>query len=186
MEHNRPRCRRIPARARAPAAARQRPLSQRSSSRQFNRQAPWPQVENVFTRALTDLGFGSKFTAEFARDGETFHKPFVVEQGPPHYNAADKFKSEVLGMTLRDLTYEVRRQLQKLPEDPGVVVAKIESGEKAAIAGIRPYELITHVNGEPVTSVDQFEEMIKDQEEVRLSVLRLRQGRMVKIRLAER
>ena len=53
-------------------------------------------------------------------------------QGPPSYDSAPKYKQEALGLTVRDMTYEVRRYLQKKDDDPGVVISKIELGSKAS------------------------------------------------------
>ncbi|AQT67715.1 serine endoprotease [Anaerohalosphaera lusitana] len=143
---------------------------------------PWPNAENTFTRALTNVGFGKEYTAEFARDGETFTKEFEVTQSPAHYGSAKKFKSEDLGMTVRNLTYEVQRYFQRTDDDPGVIVSKIEPGEKAAVAGIRPYEIITHVNDKPVSDVEAFENLVKNGEEMRFAVKRMTKGRVVKIK----
>jgi len=144
---------------------------------------PWPTVENTLTRALTDNGFGTKYTAEFFRDGKVFKKDFTVLQSPAHYDTAERFKSEPLGMTTRDLTYEVRRYFQRLDTDPGVIVSKVEPGSRAATAGLKPYEIVTHVNDQPVTSAKQFEKLTQGQTELRLSVRRMTRGRIVKIQL---
>lgn len=142
---------------------------------------PWPAAENSFTRALTDLGFGKKYTAEFFHEGKVINKEFEVVVSPPHFDSAPRFKSESLGMTVRNLTYEVRRYFQKKDDDPGVIVSKIEPGGKASVAGMIPYEIITHVNDNAVTNVKDFERLISDQKQLRLSVNRKTQGRIVKI-----
>ncbi len=142
---------------------------------------PWPNAENSFTRALTDLGFGKKYTAEFFHNGQVVKKDFEVAVSPPHFDSAPKHKSEPLGMTVRNLTYEVRRYFQKKDDDLGVIVSKIEPGGKAAVAGLVPYEIITHVNDNPVANVKDFEKLIADQKQLRLSVSRKAQGRIVKI-----
>jgi serine protease Do len=145
--------------------------------------APWPPAENSFTRMITDIGFSKKYRAEFVADGQTVFKDFEVVQSPPHFGAAPKFKSDALGITVRDMTYEVRRYLQKEPNDPGIVISKVEPGSKASVAGIKPYETITHVNEQPVANVKDFERLIAGQQELRLAVKRMVQGRVVKITL---
>lgn len=144
---------------------------------------PWPSVDNKINKTLTNLGFGKKYTAEFAKDGQVFKKDFTVVESPKHYGSAEKYKSSDLGMTIRNLTYEVRRFFQKNDEDPGVIVSKIERGEKAAVAGIKPYEIITHVNDKPVMTVNEFENMIAQQEQLKLSIVRKLQGRIVNIKM---
>jgi len=142
---------------------------------------PWPSAENALTRALTDLGFGKKFTAEFFHEGKVATRDFTVTASPPHYDSALRHKAASLGLTVRELTYEVRRYFQKAPADPGVIVSKIEPGSKASVAGFKPFEMITHVNDKPILTVKDFEQAIPKAGEIRLSVKRMNQGRVVKI-----
>jgi len=144
---------------------------------------PWPSANNAFARTLTDLGFGRPFDLEYFRDGETHWHTFTVVESPPHYDSAPRYKSDALGLTVRDLTYEARRYYQRRTEEPGVVVSKIEPGSRAAVAGLRPYEIITHVNDEPVADVDEFGELVDGvDQELRLNVRQMTKGRIVKIR----
>ena len=142
---------------------------------------PWLPAENLFTRSLTDLGFGRKYTAQFFVEGEIVEKEFEVVESPPHYDSAAKFESEALGITVRDMTFETRRHFRKTEDDPGVIVSKIEAGTLADVARLKPFEIVTHVNDEPVHSVADFERLIADQPVLRLDVLRMTRGRVVKI-----
>jgi len=142
---------------------------------------PWPSAENGFTRALTDLGFGTKYTAEFFDGGKVVTRNFEVVRSPPHFDAAPRYKSDAMGLTVRDLTYEVRHYFQKKDDEAGVIVSKVEPGGKAAVAGMIPYEIVTHVNDAPVLNVRDFEKLIAGQKQLRLSVSRKALGRIVKI-----
>lgn len=148
---------------------------------------PWGSAETALTRALTDIGFGTPFTADVFRDGKVVSAGFTVTQGPAHYDAAKRFKSEELGLTVRDLTYEVRRYFKIKPGDPGVIISKIEKGGKAAVAGLKPFEIITGINDTPVASADDARRMtgdaVKAGGELRLEVKRMTRGRLVRIRL---
>jgi len=146
--------------------------------------SPWSPVENSFIRALTDLGFGTKYTLEYFADGKAQSKQLEVEVGPAHFDSAARYKSEPLGITVRDLTYEVRRYLQRKADEPGVVVSKVEPGGRAGVAGVRPYELITHVNDQPVNSVKDFESLTTATGELRLSIKRMAKGRIVTVTTA--
>jgi serine protease Do len=144
---------------------------------------PWTKIESGFTRTLTEFGFGKKFTAQFFVDGKVITKDFVIVQSPTHYNTAAKYKSKTLELTVRDMTVEVRRYFQKTAKDAGVIISKIEPGSKAAVKGLKPYEIITEVDDQPVMTVKDFERLIKGKTEYRLSVLRRRTGRTVPIKL---
>lgn len=143
---------------------------------------PWAPVENAFTRALTDVGFGRKFTLEYIADGKVQQKEFEVTPGPTHYESASKYKAETIGVTVRDLTYDVRRYTQRKSDEPGVVISKIEPGSKASVAGLKPFEIITHVNDQAVADVKQFEQRIGAGGELKLSVKRMAKGRIVTIK----
>ena len=146
---------------------------------------PWPPAENQFRRKLTDIGIGKQYTADFFRDGEVVEESFEVVRGPQHYGTAPRYEFEAIGVTVREMTFEVRRHFHKKPDDPGVIVSKVERGSKASVAGIKPYEIITHINDEPVPDVETFEKLTKGKEDLRLSVLRMTKHRLVKIKVPE-
>jgi hypothetical protein len=146
---------------------------------------PWPPVETAFTRELTDLGFGKKFQVEYVHDGKVSRVDMTVQQSPPHYETAARYKSKPLGLTAAEVTYEVRRYFQRSAGDGGVIVTKVEPGSRASVAGIKPFETITHVNDQPVKDVKDFENLLSSAEggELRLAVKRVTTGRVVKIRM---
>ena len=146
--------------------------------------SPWQPTETFLTRKLTDMGFGKKFTATFFADGKQIKKKFTVVASPTHYHTAAKFKSTKVGLTVRQMTYEVRRYFLKTAKDPGVIVSAVEPGSKAGVGGVRPYEIITHVNDQAVSSVTAFEKAIKGKTELRLSVLRMTKNRLVKLNMS--
>jgi hypothetical protein len=145
--------------------------------------SPWPSARSSLNAVLTKLGIGQRYTAEFCEDGKTFRRDFTVTASPPHYDSAPRVVSKDLGLTVRDLTFEVRRHLRRAPEEPGVVVSKVKPGSKAAVAGIKPFEVITHVNDGPVMNVAEFEKLTADQTTLNLSVKRMTRGRVLKIRM---
>lgn len=140
---------------------------------------PWPAAENSFTRALTDLGFTRPFTLELAEEGKLRSIEMKVEAGPTHYESAPRHKTDALGLTVRDLTYDVRRYKQRKSDDPGVVISKVEAGGRASVAGIKPFEVITHVNDQAVANAKEFETAIAAGGELRLSLKRMAKGRIV-------
>ena len=115
-------------------------------------------------------------------DGKIVSKEFEVVVAPVHYESATRFKAESIGITVKNITYEVRRYLQRKLEEPGVIVSKVETGGRASIAGVKPYEVITHVNDQPVATVKEFEQAIAGGGELRLSIKRMAKGRIVTIK----
>ena len=64
------------------------------------------------------------------------------------------------------------------------MISKVEPGGRAGVAGVRPYELITHVNDQPVSSVNVFESLSASGGELKLSVKRMAKGRIVTVKSA--
>ncbi|MGE5611501.1 MAG: PDZ domain-containing protein [Bacillota bacterium] len=147
---------------------------------------PWPSADNSLNRVLTELGVGKKYAAEFFHHGQLIKREFQVAAGPTHYDSAPRYKAAALGVTVRDLTYEVRRHFQLKATDPGVIISKVEQGGKASTSGIKPFEIITHINNQPVMNVQEFQKFSENQTELRLSVKRMLKGRQIKISLPAR
>lgn len=144
---------------------------------------PWQTLDNALNSFLTNIGFGKKFTLEYSSGGKIISREFTVEKAPDYYDTAEKYKSDFLGLTVKNLTCEVRRYFQKNPDDPGVIVSKIDPGSKASVSGLKPYEIIIQVNGKPINNVKDFEEQIKDKTDLSFGVTRMGTSRSVKIKM---
>lgn len=142
---------------------------------------PWPTADNAVNRALRDLGFGSTVRLEVYRDDQVQNLDMTIVQSPPHHAAASRHRDEPLGLALSDLTYEVRRYFQKGVDDAGLVISRIEMGSRASVAGLKPYEIITHINDEPLHSVADFERLLSEHTDLRLNVERMHRTRIVRL-----
>jgi len=145
---------------------------------------PWPSVDNELNRTLTKIGAGKKIRLEYAVDGQTREVEMTVTEGPPHFDAAPLFKSEPLGVTVRDLTYEVRRHFQLDEAFVGVIVSKVERGGRAAVADLRPMDIVLRIGDEPVAGAAAFGKAIAGDGELRLTVKDKLKERVVKIAAA--
>jgi hypothetical protein len=142
---------------------------------------PWPSVDNDLSRRLTEIGFGKRVALEFHRDEGILTRELIVTESPPHFDSAPRSASDDLGLTVRDLTYEVRRYFQIPEGEPGVIVSKLEKGGKAAVAGLRPFELIISADDQAVHSAEEFGRIMATPGERRLHVRRMAEGRIVKL-----
>ncbi len=142
---------------------------------------PWPSADNPVNQALTEIGFGRPVRLEVYRDDESQLLDLTVVQSPPHHRAASRHNDEAIGLALNDLTYEVRRYFQKDEGDPGLVISRIEMGSRASVAGLKPYEIVTHINDEPLHSVDDLERMLEKHTDLRLNVERMHRTRIVRM-----
>jgi hypothetical protein len=146
---------------------------------------PWPSRENSLTRMLADIGAGTSVKLNYIHAGQTTEEEFVIEQAPRDMLSAAKYKSEKLGLTVKDLTYEVRAALRLREDEAGVIVSQIEQGTPAAMARINAYELIRAVDGVQVENVEAFERLITEAQQANKTSVRLTVEWMGKTRLAD-
>jgi hypothetical protein len=144
---------------------------------------PWPAVQTVTSKTLAMIGFGKPFQLEYARGGAVARLDLVVELSPPHFNNTPKIPFAAIGLSACNTTFEVARTLRRKADAPGVVVSRVEPGSPAAVAGIKPFELITHVDDQPVADTAAFQKQIADKGEFRLTVRRMNRERIVPLKL---
>jgi len=143
---------------------------------------------SVLQSRVATLKPGTSAKIVVLRDGD--RKEFNVELGkrPPKDQLAAAGKSqtlEQLGISVQNLTNEMAERFgyQGLS---GVVVAEVEPGSLAELAGITPGTLITEVNRKPVKNTKEFGEaveqaskegavllLLKDEQSTRFVVLTL-------------
>jgi S1-C subfamily serine protease len=134
---------------------------------------------------LMTIGEGETIKLTWLHEGEEVTRDYTIELAPPDFMSAKKYKNKEIGLTVKDMTYEVRTAL-RLPDDKAaVVVAKIEPGSPAEVARIEPFELIAAVDGQPVGSAQEFEERIKAALAAGRTKLRLTIEYLGKSRLAD-
>ncbi len=145
--------------------------------------APWPSVATKFAKTLTEIGFGKKVTLELFQSGKELKLPIEIAQSPVYFDTAKRLVHAGSGLTVKPMTFELRRYFQVKPDAPGLIVAVIEPGSLASKAGMKPYEYVTQVNGQPVSTPDDFAKAVAAGGEVRLDVVRMNKSRVVKIKL---
>jgi len=152
---------------------------------QAPRKRPWPSQDNYLTRMLADIGAGTTVRLCYLHDGKKQEQEFTIEQSPRDMLSAAKYKNEKLGLTVKELTYEVRAALRLQENDAAVVVTQVEQGTPAALARINPYELIRAIDGEPVSNVETIEKLIAAAQQQNKESVRVTVEWMGKTRLAD-
>ena len=147
--------------------------------------SPWPNVERGVNRTFTSFGIGKKVVVSYVRDGARKEVELTLEQAPVHYQTAKRIKNKDLGIIVSDMTFEVRGYFKFSEDAPGVVIVKVQPGNPAAIGGLRPLEIITHVNNEPVTGAKDFARKVKGKKDLTFAVRRLAATRVVRIDLKQ-
>lgn len=149
------------------------------------RRRPWPSQDNYLTRMLADIGAGTTVKLCYLHNGEKQEKEFTIEQSPRDMLSAAKYKDEKLGLTVKELTYEVRAALRLPENDPAVVITQVEPGTPAALARINNFELIRAVDGQTIGDVGTFEKLIAAARQEKKDSVRVTVEWMGKTRLAD-
>ncbi len=152
---------------------------------QMPRRRPWPSQDNYLTRLLGEIGQGATVKLSYLHGTGLVEKEFTIQQAPRDMLSAAKYKNDKLGLTVKDVTYEVRAALRLTPEEPAVVAVKVEQGTPAALARINSYELIRAVDGASVDNVGTFEKLITQAQEAKKDSVRVTVEWMGKTRLAD-
>jgi hypothetical protein len=144
---------------------------------------PWENVEKGVNSTLTEFGVGTEVIVAWVRDGRRMEAKLKLELAPVHFQNAPRSRSKTLGVTVADMTYEVRKYFKFDDAASGVVIDKVKGGGPAAVAGLKPLELILQVNGEDVKDAKDFLAKTKDKKDLTFSVRRLTATRVVPIKL---
>ena len=137
---------------------------------------------DILPAILTYGGIGNTCTLDFVRGGQLQQTQFTIEESPPYYESAERFYVSSYGITVCDITYEVRRYFNLAENAPGIIITSIDSGSSAAERGVKPYEIITHIDGDPVRHASEFSSLLEGKQEVRLTVRRMQKDRVVALK----
>lgn len=144
---------------------------------------PWPSLEGGMNASFAEFGVGAKVEVEWVRDGVKMSAVCTLALAPVHYENAPRKRSKDLGITVADMTDEVRKYFRFAADAPGVVITKVKSGGVAAVSGLKPLEIVTEVNGEGVKDAKDFAAKTRDRKDLNFTVRRLTATRMVPVKL---
>lgn len=129
---------------------------------------------SAFTKLVRETPMGQEIPLQLYRDGEVVDLALVLTERPKSARDAEEYEDDVFGLTVRELTADVRILLN-LPDNlQGVLIRKVKSGSAAQLAGIPPNALLLALNNVPVTSIDEYTdavEQLSEQEPVEIAVL---------------
>lgn len=121
---------------------------------------PWRDRANYLTELLAAIGEGQTITLTYWNGAEERTVDVPVSQAPVDFTSAPKYRDLQSGLTVKDLTYEVRNALQLPSDRAGVVVSRVDPGSPVAVASVRPYELVLEIDGEPVPDVESMQTIL--------------------------
>jgi hypothetical protein len=103
------------------------------------------------------------FTVISGKDKPPHDIKVTLEPQPKRENLAQRYWSEDIGFGVREMVLLDRYGLKlKKSDKDGVLVTVLKDGGSAASAGLHPYDMITQVNGQPVTDLASFKSAYED------------------------
>jgi len=120
-----------------------------------------------FTKLVRDAGAGKEIAMRIIRDGEPVDLALTLATRPRTAQDAEEYEDEVLGLTVRELTQDVRIRLNLSEDVEGVIVRAVKSGSPAQVARMRPGVIIMGLGDNPVRNLGDFEEVMKTLQEIR-------------------
>lgn len=148
-----------------------------------DRVSPWPVAGSGVNETFSNFGVGARVAVTWFSDGRLMTGETALTVAPTSFANAPRARNNDLGITVCDMTYEVRKFLKLADDAPGVVVRRIKPGGVAAVAKISAYETIEQVNGEDVMSARDFLAKTKGRKDLVFKVRRITTTRIVPVKL---
>ena len=120
-------------------------------------------VSQNFLQQIMRLSPGQKVTFNIVRGRQAKNVTVTMAPMPPRPDEAKRYIDKVLGFGIRDKV-SLDEYLLKGPEakTPGVLVILVAKESPAARGGLKPDDLITHINDERAGSVDVCETVLNE------------------------
>lgn len=113
-----------------------------------------------FTKLVRETDIGREIPVKILRDGEPKEIRVALTERPVSAKDAEEFVDDTFGLTVRELTTDVRILLNLSDETQGVIVRRIKSGSWAHLAGMRPGVIILRFGEYPVSNIEEFQEVV--------------------------
>ena len=126
---------------------------------------------------------GDRVNVEVIRNGKKVDKEILLEERESIGEIAEisvpeePDAMEWLGVQLQDIDGDSRRQLELDDDVQGVLVTQVAPTSPLYEERVQPYDIITEVNGQPVSSATDFEEVVSSAKSGKLLRLYLESAR---------
>lgn len=118
-----------------------------------------PADKAVFFERLSNYKVGEDVELTIIREGREIKERVKLLAEPPGREEMPKHKEPVLGMTIRELSFEDIKDLDEKTE--GVIVEAVEEGGWASLARFGVGDIIIKINGQKVGNIGDFKEIME-------------------------
>ena len=114
-----------------------------------------------FTKLVRDAGIGASVPVKYLRDGQPAETKVTLIERPKMARDAGEFEDKVFGLTVREITTDLRVLLNLGSDVDGVIVRRVKSGSWAQLAEVVPGVIIMNFGGHPVKTIDDFKDAVQ-------------------------
>ncbi len=118
-----------------------------------------------FTKLVREAGVGNLVKIEILRDKKPMTLTALLQTRPRKSSEAEEFEWEAVGITVREITPDMRIALSIDETVQGVLVYRVKSGSPAQISRIARGFIIQAIGDIPVRSIVEFKNIVKIIEE---------------------
>jgi serine protease Do len=109
-----------------------------------------------FTKLVRESQIDKPIDIKVLRDKQPMEFQVTLTTRPKSARDAGEYVDGVLGLTVREITTDVRLLLNLSEDIKGVIVRRVKSGSVADLARMRPGTIIMNLADHPVASIDEF------------------------------
>lgn len=114
-----------------------------------------------FTKLVREVGSGKQVDVEVLRNGQPMTFQITLGTRPKTSRDAVEFEDNIFGLTVREITADMRIMLNLGEDVRGVIVYRVKSGSTAQLARLQRGVIIMSFGGHPVASVDDFKAAVE-------------------------
>ena len=109
-----------------------------------------------FTKLVRETGPGKQVAVRVLRGGEPAEVTVTLGEQPRSAQDAEEYEDEVLGLTVRELTQDLRIRLNLSEDVQGVIVRRVKSGSTAQLGKMQAGVIVLAIGDAPVRNLEDY------------------------------
>ena len=115
-----------------------------------------------FMRLVRESGVGTTVPVTLIRNREELQLSVPLDKSPKGVAEAEKHEDKQFGLTVREITEDHIIAANLDPGMKGLVVDQVERAGWASLAGLIPGDILKELDGQQVTTIEEFKEILAD------------------------
>ena len=109
-----------------------------------------------FTKLVREHGPGKPVAMDVLRKGKAVRVELTLGARPRTFGDAAEFEDELFGLTVREITTDIRIQMNLQEDVRGVIVSRVRPGGPAHLAKIAPHVIVMALGDHRVGGIDEY------------------------------